>query len=61
MSIPLIVGKYEPCICGSNKKYKFCCWDPDDSIRRYNLTKVYLRMHKEKIANENPKNTKAIN
>ena len=20
------IGKYDPCYCGSGKKYKFCCW-----------------------------------
>lgn len=20
------IGKYDPCPCGSGKKFKFCCW-----------------------------------
>lgn len=22
------VRKYSPCVCGSGKKFKFCCWKP---------------------------------
>ena len=25
--VPPRIGKYEPCGCGSGKKFKFCCWD----------------------------------
>jgi len=26
------LGRNQPCKCGSEKKYKFCCWNKDQDI-----------------------------
>jgi SEC-C motif len=32
--LPPPLGRKQPCPCGSGRKYKRCCWEHDESIRR---------------------------
>ena len=32
--LPPRLGRKQPCPCGSGRKYKHCCWEHDESIRR---------------------------
>src|SRR5438034_8548868 len=32
--VPPRLGRNEPCHCGSGIKYKRCCWERDEALRR---------------------------
>jgi hypothetical protein len=32
--VPPRLGRNEPCHCGSGIKYKRCCWEQDEALRR---------------------------
>src|SRR5437660_8938620 len=32
--LPQLLGRNEPCHCGSGRKYKRCCWEQDETLRR---------------------------
>jgi len=34
VALPPRLGRNRPCPCGSGSKYKRCCWDRDESLRR---------------------------
>lgn len=45
-----IVDPYEPCLCGSGKKYKFCCYlKPEKEFHNSNESYIYVERHKKKL------------
>ncbi len=45
-----IIDAYEPCLCGSGKKYKFCCYlKKDIKFRNPDEVRYYLKKHKKKL------------
>lgn len=47
MDIYMEIGSNEPCICGSGKKYKYCCLNK--KIKNYNLKHSEFEMNKDFI------------
>ena len=45
-----IIDAYEPCLCGSGEKYKFCCYlKKDIHFRNSDEARCFLKKHKKKL------------
>lgn len=45
-----IVDPYEPCLCGSGKKYKFCCYlNEDKKFHNAKESHSFIESHKKKL------------
>lgn len=45
-------NRNRPCSCGSNKKFKKCCWNPNDLAARITKQREEYRLKREKEEKE---------